>query len=89
MLDLHPEQWKNVGVSLIQAIRAIRDHSLQTTDNLQTLKQFMDIFLTLTLEFIRNNEQEMTVFKKQIEKDVKTFSTKIQDDLITLKMGVN
>ena len=75
--SLQPETWKNVGVSLIQAVRQLRDQAVETSETMATVKSFMDTFFMFVLEFTKNNEQEMVFFKKQIDKDVKNFSTKI------------
>lgn len=67
---VQPETWKNVGASVIHAIKLIKDHQVETADNLTQLMTFVRGFSSKTFSFIKTQEFEMTNLKNKVTRDL-------------------
>lgn len=52
---MEPESWKNVGASLVHAIRILKDHQVETVQALAPIKQFIDQFSDMMLQYKKQN----------------------------------
>ncbi len=39
---VEPESWKNVGASIVHAVRQLKDHQVEMGNHLVPIKQFLD-----------------------------------------------
>ena len=56
LLYIEPEQWKNVGISLIQCMNVMKESHMETSDRLKKLKAFLDKFIFRVIDGLKYNK---------------------------------
>ena len=75
---VEPESWKNVGASLVHAVRLIKDHQVETVESITKVKAFLDQFSKRVLIQLKKltdeageQQQKLTSQLRQTDMDVK------------------
>ena len=66
---VEPETWKNVGASLVHAIRLLKDHILESDSHNGQVKKFVDLFQEKVLQYLKDNDREVVEMKLKQKKD--------------------
>lgn len=80
--EMNPEGWRNVGMSIVDAVVLLKESQLQANRNLQHIKEFLDKFMVKTLSFVRSADVEIIDIKKksqvELQKLERSFDEKIK-----------
>ena len=63
--ELDPEGWRNVGISIVDAVVILKESQLLANNNLVHIKEFLDKFMAKTLSFVRFADIEILDIKKK------------------------
>ena len=67
---IEPEKWKNVGVSVIHACKLIKEHQIETAENMAQVKSFIDKFQAKVFAYMKATDSEMMTFKAKMTRDM-------------------
>jgi hypothetical protein len=85
LANVEPENWKNVGVSIVHACKIMKEHSLETEEHLTTLKQFIDKFSARVFHFMKVADMESTALKTKVIKDLQNMERTTEDKMKAFK----
>ena len=87
--ELEPEKWKNVGVSLIQAVRALKDTQVETVSSLQTMKQLLEQFTEMTFKYQKQTDTVLDQIAKKGKQDIALSEKNIELQLKSMRLGID
>ena len=86
---IDPAKWKNQPVSLVQAIRILKEQQLIGIDNFFHIKRFLEKFTKKVLAFIATNDQEIMLMKNKVTRDLAEKDRATDDKIKALRNMLN
>jgi len=56
---IEPDNWKNVGVSVVHAVKVLKEHNSETAESLAQLHIFLQKFHTKVINFVHLTDADL------------------------------
>jgi hypothetical protein len=67
---IDPTKWTNQPVSVMQAIKILKEQQLIGIDNFYHIKKFLERFSKKVLTFMATSDQELMLMKNKVTRDL-------------------
>ena len=78
---VEPESWKNVGASLVHAVRLIKDHQVETVENITKVKTFLDQFAKRVLIQVKKVSDDAGEAQQKLQSQLKSNDTDTKEKI--------
>lgn len=82
---IEPDKWKNVGVSIVHAVKILKEHNAETAEYMAQLHQFLLKFHQKVIHFIHYTDQDLIQLRQKTTKDVATISKETEEKIKAFK----